>query len=170
MANRLSPSHSVEIDLNNNTTPKKFLVIAIEAAKANNWNISYTSEGGFLAYTNTGFSSNGEEVKVTIDGDLAMIRSGCTGNQIVDWGKNKQNVHVFVETYNELKGRLSDEEVLQKYEELRPSLVSKEDDQLSRPTATTKETLESYKAIFTPVKGYYITPLLLMQIFLSIYL
>jgi rhomboid protease GluP len=156
----LSPNYEIELHLQN-TTPEQFLVVAIEAAKRKEWSIGYTSETGFIAYTRKSFSSYGEEVRITIDDNLAVIKSTCTGNQMVDWGKNKKNVEQFVETYDELRATLSDEELAEKYDELKATLVTKEDDELSKAPPSTKEKVESFTAIFKPVKGYFITPIII---------
>ncbi len=160
MAFGLSPKHIEELPLDNLTT-EQFLVLAIEAAKTLGWNVGYTSETGFIAFTKFSMSSWSEEVKVKIDGDNANLKSECTGSQMVDWGKNKKNIENLVSTFNKLKNSFDTEELSKKYEELKPSLVSKEQDALSQPPPTTKEKLTSVFAIFKPTQGYFITPILI---------
>jgi rhomboid protease GluP len=160
MAFGLSPKHIQDLPLDN-LTPEQFLVLAIEAAKELDWNIGYTSETGFIAFTKFSMSSLSEEVKIKINGNNANMKSECIGSQMVDWGKNKENIESLIRTFNRLKNVYTPEELEQKYEELKPNLVSKEQDALSQPAPTTKEKLTSAFAIFKPTNGYFITPILI---------
>jgi rhomboid protease GluP len=160
MAFGLSPKYTQDLTLDN-LTPEQFLVLAIEAVKKLGWNLGYKSETGFIAFTNFSMSSMSEEVKVKIDGNTVTLKSECTGNQLVDWGKNKKNIESLVATVNDLKSYLAPEELAQKYEELKPDLVSNEEDILSQPVHASKDKLTGFMAIFKPVKGYFITPLLI---------
>lgn len=160
MAFGLSPKYIQDFSFDK-LTIKQFLVIAIEAAKKLDWNISYTSETGFIAYTKFSMTSWSEEVKVKIEDNHATLKSECTGNQMMDWGKNKKNIENLVTILNELKNSFTPEELSQKYEELRPSLVSKEKDVLSQPLPETKKNITDFFAVFKPTQGYFITPVLI---------
>ena len=142
-------------------TSEQFLVLAVETAKKLNWNIGYSSESGFIAYTKFSISSWSEEVKVKINGNIANLKSECTGNQLVDFGKNKENIKNFIVSFNELKNLFSTEELAQKYEELKTNLVSKENDALNQPPPSTKEKITSIFSIFKPTRGYFITPIII---------
>ena len=76
-------------------------------------------------------------------------------------GKNKENIENLIATLNELKASITPEELAQKYEDLKPNLVSKEQDVLSQPAPTTKEKITNVFAIFKPTQGYFITPILI---------
>ncbi len=160
MALGLSPKHIQDFSLDN-LSQEQFLVIALEAAKKLDWNVGCTSETSFIAYTKFSMSSWSEEVKVKIENGNANLKSECTGNQMVDWGKNKENIENLVATINELKTSFTPEELAQKYEELKPNLISKEEELLSQTPSTTKEKLISVLAIFKPTEGYFITPILI---------
>ena len=160
MAFGLSPKHIQDLPLDS-LTIEQFLVIAIEATKKLDWNVGYTSENGFIAFTKFSMNSWSEEVKVKIEDGNANLKSECTGSQFVDWGKNKKNIENLIATIAELKNTLTSEELVQKYDELKPNLVSKEQDVLNQPPPTTKEKLTSVFAIFKPTQGYFITPILI---------
>lgn len=160
MAFGLSPKHIQEISLEN-LSPEHFLIIAIETAKKLNWNIGFISENGFIAYTKMSMSSFSEEVKVKIQDNKAFLKSECTGSQMVDWGKNKENISKFISSFNENKNTFSPEELNQKFEELKPNFVPKEDDILNQAPPTTKEKLSGILSIFKPTQGYFITPILI---------
>jgi rhomboid protease GluP len=160
MAIGLSPKFVQDISLDN-LSQEHFLIVAMEAAKQLGWNISYKSENGFVAYTKLSMASYSEEVKLTIENSIVTIKSECTGNQLMDWGKNKKNVESFLTTFDELKNSFTAEELESKYGEEKTELVSKEDDLLSQPPPTTKENISGFFSLFKPVKGYFITPLLI---------
>ncbi|RPH31422.1 MAG: rhomboid family intramembrane serine protease [Bacteroidales bacterium] len=80
---------------------------------------------------------------------------------MADWGKNKENITKFITSFNENRNVYSEEELAQKYEELKPSYVSKEEDILNQAPPTTKEKLTGFLSIFKPTQGYFITPILI---------
>src|SRR5687768_4080617 len=129
MALGLSPKYIANINLEG-LTQAHFLIIALDAAKELDWNIGRISETGFIAYTKVSMSSWSEEIKVTIENGITSLKSECTGNQMVDWGKNKKNIDELITKINEIKLKYSSEELSQKYEELKLNLISKEDDVL----------------------------------------
>nr|WP_294862471.1 rhomboid family intramembrane serine protease [uncultured Fluviicola sp.] len=159
MAFGFSPKYNQDLPLDDLRT-EQFLVLAIEAAKKLGWNIGYTSENGFIAFTAFSMSSWSEEVQVKIAGGNANLKSQCTGNQLVDWGKNKKNIEKLITTFNELKASTFAEELTQKYEELKPELVLKEQDYLTQ-SSSSKEGITDFLSIFKPSPGYFVTPILI---------
>jgi rhomboid protease GluP len=160
MAFGLSPNYTFELPLET-LSPEKFLILITEAAKQLNWDIRYISENGFVAYSEFSMSSWSEEIQVTIDGDHAILKSECTGNQLFDWGKNKRNIESLEAAFIELKSNLTPEELDQKYEALKPDLILKEDDTLNKLPTATKGKLTNILAIFLPSRGYFITPIII---------
>lgn len=160
MAFGFSPKHIQTLPLDG-LTHQQFLVLAIEAAKKLDWNIGFESETGFIAYTKFSMSSWSEEIKVTIEGDGATLKSECTGNQMVDWGKNKRNIESLVEEFETLKMSATPEDMARQYEELKPTLVAKEEDLLNQPPPATKGKFTNVFSIFWPAKGYFITPIII---------
>lgn len=160
MAFGFSPKHIQHFDFEN-IDKEHFLVLAIEAALKLNWSVGFTSETGFIAYTKFSWSSWSEEVTVKIDNSSAKIKSECTGTQLMDWGKNKKNVEKLIEAIEEVKAVLTPEEIEIKLVEIRQGFATKEDDILSKPPSTTKEKITGIFSIFKPVKGYFITPILI---------
>lgn len=144
-----------------NLSEIQFLVLAIEAVKKQRWRVSYISETGLIAYTKLSLTTYGEEITIIIGGDHAVIISESNGNQLIDYGKNKRNVEIFVDTLEELKSTISAAEMNQKYEELQLSLNSKDVNLLNPPSRTTKEDITGFFSTFVPRQGYYITPVLI---------
>src|SRR6187431_1510237 len=125
MAFGITPRHIQEITFET-LTHEQILVIGLEAAKALRWNIGYTSESGFIAYTKFSWSSWSEEVTVKIENQKVSIKSECTGSQLADWGKNKQNVETFLKTFNESIDTVSAEDCVSRFQELTTKSETKE--------------------------------------------
>ncbi|BAU53443.1 rhomboid family intramembrane serine protease [Mucilaginibacter gotjawali] len=139
-------------------TPQEFLVLAIEAAKILDWNIAFETETGFIAYTKFSMTSWSEEVKVTIEGDQATLKSECTGNQLMDWGKNKGNIESLVAELELLKSTVTPEDMARQFEELKPTFAANEEDNHLPPA--TKGKFTGILSLFWPSKGYFITPII----------
>ena len=160
MAFGFSPKNIQEYNLDS-TDKEHFLVYAIEALRKLDWNVSFVSETGFIAYTGSSLSSWGEEVSVKIDNGVSTIKSECTGSQIIDWGKNKRNVNELINVIERAKKELTPSEIEAKVVELRQSYATKDDDILRKSPLATKGKITSFFSIFKPTEGYFITPVLI---------
>lgn len=159
MAIGFSPKHILVITTEGFTN-EQFIAIAVESARKLNWNISYISERGLIAYTKFSMSSYSEEVKLKIDNGIVTIKSECTGTQIFDWGKNKRNVERFLGNFYSMKNNLAPEELAKMVEETSHLIASTGEDILSRPPTTASENLGNFFSIFKPVKNFFITPII----------
>ena len=160
MAIGLTPKHEATLDIAG-LTHEEFIAIALDAVKQLEWKVGYMSFQGFIAYTKFSMSSYSEEVKITLNDQLATIKSQSTGSELMDWGKNKKNVEHFITTFNELKGSFSQEQLEEKITELKQQIVPDQEDLLHQTPLTTKEKLGGFLSIFKPSEGYYITPILI---------
>lgn len=161
MAVGLTPQHQEELLLEE-LTPEQFLAVALEAATKLDWNISYVSPTGFIAYTKFSMSSFSEEVKLKMEDGKATLNSKCTGSQMIDWGKNKKNVNAFITAFSEIKSSVSIQDLEQKAEELKTALASNENEQdiLTLPPATFKDNVAEFFSMFKPAEGYFVTPII----------
>lgn len=160
MAFGFPPKHVEEFYLDG-LNPKQFLVLAIEAASSLDWTVSDVSENGFTAYTKMSVLSWGASVEVFIEEELSILRSTSTGSEVVDWGKNKKNIAQFIEKFDQIRAILSNEAIASKYEELKGSMIVEDGDMLHESHSTGTGNLGSFLSIFVPVKGFFITPILL---------
>lgn len=160
MALGFSPKHFQIIHLDN-VEKEKFLVLAIESAFKLDWEVSFVSETGFIAYTKFSWSSWSEEITVKIGNGVINIKSECTGSQLMDFGKNKKNVEALLSKLEEIKSVITQEEIESKLAELRQGYASKEDDILNKPPSTSKEKITDFYSIFKPTEGYFISPILI---------
>ncbi len=156
MAFGISPKHIQEISLEGLST-EEFLALALEGAKLETWEIGTVKKNGFIAYSGFSLSSYGEEIKMTIENGNATIKSECTGSQILDHGRNKNNIGNLIINISNLKEKLSREELT----ELTNTLSIKGDDLLPESALETKSKVSDILAIFKPTEGYFITPILI---------
>ncbi|MCO4293781.1 rhomboid family intramembrane serine protease [Solitalea sp. MAHUQ-68] len=160
MAIGFTPKHIDNLPFNE-LLPEQFLVVALDAAKQMDWQVGYISDTGFIAYTNNGAFSWNAEVKIKIEDGHAELQSASTGNEMIDWGKNKKNINKFIAVFEEVKSTSKNEDLQLKYEELRSSLIAPEDDILQLPPPTKAEQIKGFLSIFKPVKGFFITPIII---------
>jgi len=160
MAFGLSPKYTLELPAGE-LSHEHLLVLLLEAAKQLNWNIGYADENGFVAYTKFSMSSWAEEVTVKLEADHAILNSECTGNQMMDWGKNKRNIEALEAAFTELKSTLSPEHLDEKYAELKQGWELAEAEAAEAPPTATKGKLTSIFSIFVPTEGYFVTPIII---------
>lgn len=160
MAFGLSPKHLSEFSLGD-LSPEQFLVIALKTAEKLGWNIGSISKSGLQAYTKMSMASFSEEISIKIVNGTVLLKSECTGNQLMDWGKNKENIAKFLASFKKLKQNTLPEEIELAYEELKNSFVSDTEVFIHSSPISAKEKLTGILSIFIPVRGYFITPLLI---------
>lgn len=159
MAFGITPKFTQEVALETSTR-EEVLVIGIETAKTLGWDVGHVSESGFKAYSGLTMTSWGEEITVKIEDKKVLVRSESTGNQLMDWGKNKRNVEGFLRSYLHTKSKFPLEGVAAKYAEIQQQSSGK-DDLLNKPPETSRGKVESLLSIFIPTQGYFITPIIL---------
>jgi rhomboid protease GluP len=142
-------------------TKEQFLILAIETAKKMEWEVGYISDVGLIAFTNNGMFSRNAEIKIKIEYGLANLNSASTGNEMIDWGKNKENIQEFISTFEKLKLTFTNEDLNLKYNEIKADIIPESEDILKLPPQTTTERITSFFSIFKPMQGFFITPLLI---------
>lgn len=160
MAVGFTPKYSEDFLLND-LTQEQFIALANEAATKADLKISYSSNNGLIAYTDNGMFSWNAEIKVKIENRVASIQSASTGNEFMDWGKNKKNVTQFISGLEELTTTLSKEEIDIKYQELSGQLAPEDEDAVRLCHATPGEHIKDFFSVFRPTQGFFITPILL---------
>ncbi|MDZ4716783.1 MAG: rhomboid family intramembrane serine protease [Cytophagales bacterium] len=158
MAFGITPRHIQEITFDN-LNREQILVIGLEAAKSLHWNIGYTTESGFNAYTNFSWSSWSEEVTIKIEADKVILKSECTGSQLVDWGKNKKNIESFLKSFKEHIEVVTPEQVSSRFLELKSNSDTKEEI-LYQPPKTSRDKIKNVFSIFISTEGYFVTPII----------
>ncbi len=161
MAFGFSPKHVEEITINN-ITHTRFYAVAITTAEKLNWNISFLCETGFIAYTKFSMSSWGEEIQVRIMDGKVYLKSECSGSQLFDLGKNKENISDFKSTFNKMKKDFTDAEMDAIYIEIKKGFVPNEEDIFNQTPLSAKEKIKNFFSLFIPTESYFITPILVL--------
>ena len=159
MAFGFSPKYVHDVPLEG-LMQQQFLVLAIEATNSLGWNVGYTDENGFIAYTRFSMTSWGEEINVQIGDGIATLKSECTGNQLFDWEKNKGNIESLISEIEILKIAANLEELDSKYNELKLNFASSGDGELSRHPTVKRGKIAGIFSIFWPRQGYFVTPII----------
>lgn len=141
----------------NDLTAEQFIAIAAAAAKNLGWTIRRIDPAGFEADTKISASSWGEKVQVTVNDHTAHLKSECTQYQLVDWGKNKKNIESLINAVNETEEQYSPEQLTE-------AMKITQQEQAAQPalkTTSPGDKFTSVLSIFVPVKGYFVTPILI---------
>lgn len=160
MAIGFPPKHTQNFILNG-ISQQQYLVLAIETISKMGYYISYLSENGLIAYSNNGIHSWSGHIIIKIETGIAHINSFSTNNKLLDKGENKKNIDHFIAKYDELKSTYTPEELDIRYAEIKEQLVTQEEDILKLHNTTRIQQIKNYFAIFFPIHGYYVTPILL---------
>ncbi len=140
---------------------KQALAAAVNAVQIIGWQLQYISARGLIAYTNNGILKWNGKITLKFNGDAFDIQSQSTGNDMLDFGKNRKVVEKFTSTFWEVAGETSPDVLLATYQNLLPQLTPAESDVLSLPPATAADNAKSVLAFFIPRQGYFITPVLI---------
>jgi rhomboid protease GluP len=160
MAVGFIPKHTEEFPFNDLTT-EEALALIVKAAEKTGWQVNYVSRSGIMAYSNNGIMKWNAEITITLEDGSIRVKSASAGNDMVDWGKNKKTVEAFITTFQELKASYSKEELRMEYLLMEDQLTPDAEDELRLPPATKAQQFQNFLGMFKPVKGYFVTPILM---------
>ncbi|HVS92779.1 MAG TPA: rhomboid family intramembrane serine protease [Mucilaginibacter sp.] len=145
----------------NGLNPEHYLAIAIDAAKQLGWNTTNINKSGFTAYTGFSMRSWNEEFSVNIDDETVNLQSKCLGNQLIDWGKNKDNVESFIEEFNKIQSAWTDEHINEKLNSKAIDIQPLNANGTDQTPAASLGKVQGFFSLFTPREGYYVTPIII---------
>jgi rhomboid protease GluP len=154
-----TPNFTMDVPLDG-LTPRQYLTLCVNTANTLDWDIRYVSDSGLIAFSTKKMLKRKQEVTIRINKDHANIRSESIGRQMLDGGRNRDNVLVFAELLAENKASVTPEQLEQTYEELKDRLPASDQDILSKPPEATKGRWAGFFSLFVPRNGYFITPIL----------
>lgn len=160
MAVGFTPKHIEEFQFSD-LAQQEALALLIKTAEKSGWQVTYASHSGIMAYTNRGAFQWNADITVKLGDGSAQIKSASAGNDMVDWGKNKKTVQKFIKEFEELKSSYSKEELHMEYLLVEDQLPPDAEDELSLPPATKAQQFQDFLSMFKPVKGYFVTPILM---------
>lgn len=144
MTPNLHPYYQVSIKIKD---VEEINTIIIDSCKELNWQIQLNENNLIEANTSSSTTTNwGENIKIINNNSHIDFVSSSTGNQILDWGKNKKNLKNLTDKlYNKIGNQIIDFK------------TSK-----SNNLSSNKNLLKTLISILKPTKNYFVTPLLLL--------
>lgn len=138
--------------------PKQFaVVIALEAASQLGWEIHYLSDTGLLG----GIREKPTQLQIRIKDDSIQILSQSLLQELWDQGRNKAHVQRFIHRFAALQTQLPPDAIVERYYAIAPGFVAPQWDALRRPQRNAGGLWQDLKAVFTPSRGYLLTPFIL---------
>jgi rhomboid protease GluP len=159
MAFGFTPKFEQSLDLNG-LNPEHYLVIALDAAKQLDWTITNVTKTGFTAYTGFSMRSWNEEVNVIINEDTVQLQSRCLGNQIMDWGKNKDNLESLIAESEKVQSSLTDDQINDRIAKITSERELASSDMPNESPGTSLGKAQGFFSLFKPWNGYFITPII----------
>ena len=161
MAIGLVPHYSVVFPLEGLTT-EQFIIIVIDTAKKLNWNIASNGQKEVVAYTKFRRTSKNEKISLHVEDGIVTLKSESQGGEFIDWGRNKKNVDNFILSYDEIRNSLTPEELNAKETEYNNLFnTGHEETHHSGVNLETTEKSKGILSLFIPVKGYFVTPVII---------
>ncbi|MRG46374.1 rhomboid family intramembrane serine protease [Chitinophaga sp. SYP-B3965] len=151
------PRYGTTYDLENRTSAEQ-LMIAWMAVEKMNWEISTVTPDSLTAFTNFSLRSWNEQVSIRITEEGLELFSVSTGVQVLDFFRNRQNIRRLLKEMDLINANTSTEQLAAQYEERKVQLDRKED--FVHLTHNTR-IVSGFMNVFRPVKGYFITPILI---------
>jgi rhomboid protease GluP len=162
MAVGLIPHYSVVFPMEGFANAE-FLVLIKEVSRKLDWDIQQSDLKGLVAYTRFRRRSINEKIQLTVEESLVTLKSESLGGQFFDMGRNKRNIEEFITCYDDLRSSITAEELRIKAAEISetqtPGIETGITENNNSVDAGEKTT--GILSIFIPVKGYYVTPLLI---------
>jgi rhomboid protease GluP len=140
-----------------------YLTLLYRAFENQGWHIGYFDRDGIIGYTNISWQSYSEEVSVRIINNKAIIKSECVGFQLLftDYGKNERNVELLLGEIEYVEFHLQ-HTLIETTQQLMDSVPENQFINLADPPMGAKEKLLHFGDVFTPVKNYLVTPILVI--------
>lgn len=136
-----------------NRTPAEQLAILWMAVEKTGWNISQVTDNSITAFTRFSLRSWNEQVSVQITPEGISLRSASTGAQVVDFGRNRQNIRRLREAITLVAGEYTPEQL---------ALVYAEKERIKGDGVHLTPDRQGFLSIFKPAQGYFITPILIV--------
>lgn len=152
-------------------TPPQFLVIAVEIVQELGWQIDYLSDASLIAFADP--PPMGREIKIIlkIDRFTAKLRITSADPEHQDVIAGQKAIVTFLLALHSANRAYRVGELEDQYEALKAHLSPPDDSRLGEDTSAFKEGWQEFLSVFTPGKGYFVTPLLILfntAIFISI--
>jgi rhomboid protease GluP len=159
MAVGFTPHYTRELFLEE-INPKQFLILALRITQHLGWKVLQSSDAGIIALSTTKAFKWKAKITIKIEDDRVHINSESTGNEMIDWGRNKKTVDRFEELYYELKYSVSAEEAESDYNALASEFTPPDRDTLKQPGPDARAKRRESLSLFIPAKAFFVTPII----------
>ncbi len=161
MAIGFTPRHILKQTLLHTPT-KYFMVVAAETAAVLNWDITYLSDSGIIAETKSDGISMTQTVKIKLIEDELIIESTSNTSILTDWGRNKKNTKQALLIFSSISKMRTEDQLAERYEILKKEYTIDTFDLLAGELPAKQNRFSSFAAIFAPVDGYFVTPIIVV--------
>ncbi|RPD40282.1 rhomboid family intramembrane serine protease [Chitinophaga barathri] len=142
-----------------NRSAAEQLVIFWLAVEKMGWQLSEVTSNSITAFTNFSLRSWNEQVSIRFTPEEINLFSVSTGVQVLDFGRNRQNIKRLLKAVAAIAAETPGETLTTVYEE-RQHRIRPEGETIhltrSRPVVA------GFMQVFRPVKGYFITPIIIV--------
>ncbi|RPE13738.1 rhomboid family intramembrane serine protease [Chitinophaga lutea] len=149
------PRYSTSCTLNNRTPAGQLVILWLAFEKAG-WNISEINPANITAFTHFSFRSWSEQISATLTPGNIRLSSVSTGAQVLDFGRNRQNIRRLQQTIATINETYSNEALDVIYAEREQRIGVKTD------TIHLTPERQGFLNIFKPARGFFITPILIV--------
>ncbi|RAI97482.1 rhomboid protease GluP [Chitinophaga skermanii] len=165
------PKHHTSFSLQG-TSVQAYYTYACMALESLDWHISFATTEYIIAFTNFSWRSWNEQITIHITPGMLEITSESTGAQIIDFGKNKSNLHLLTETIDSIATSTSEVATEQHFQQYQQQFADLNFEHEGAYHLTHKRRIiKGFTKVFVPVKGYFITPVLVsLNVFIFVLL
>ncbi|WP_341841975.1 rhomboid family intramembrane serine protease [Chitinophaga caseinilytica] len=152
------PRYSTYASLSHRSTEER-LVLFWLAAESLEWEVGTATPDSLTAFTHFSLKSWNEQVSIDFSQEEIELFSVSTGVQVLDFGRNRQNVIRLLRALHSIDAAIAPEEleaaILERRHLIRPE---GETVHLTR----SRRVVNGFTQVFKPVKGYFVTPILIV--------
>ncbi|HVY74737.1 MAG TPA: rhomboid family intramembrane serine protease [Puia sp.] len=160
MAIGLHPSYSTAFAISS-LTKEQFLALAHDTAVLMTWKIVSRNADGFTAITTYRQTKANEQVEVIVEDQVVNIKSRSIAPEILDWGRNKNNVEGFQFRIGEAMLHYTAEALDLRAQELSQEEPPTDEATYDEPDSPLAKENTGFFSLFVPKKGFFITPLII---------
>lgn len=152
------PRYSTYASLPHRSTEERLILFWL-AAESLDWEVGTATPDSLTAFTPFSLRSWNEQVSIDFSDDDIELFSVSTGVQMLDFGRNRQNVIRLLRALHSIDAAIAPEELTAAADERR---------HLIRPEGETvhltrsRRVVNGFTQVFKPVKGYFVTPILIV--------
>lgn len=157
MAFGFTPKHQESLDTSGLEFNNKVALLTLSIKKLK-WNPGLVDKTGLTASTPFSWKKHPYDIKVIFVENSINIESESTGSEMYDWGRNKKNVELLINTFNELKETATQEQLDEAYNEIKEIIEAKTSDE----DQIVNQDNGNFFMLFIPNKDYFITPIILV--------